>query len=61
MTSRLRLRPSPPTDTVEAVPPQGWQPLRPRTLVDAVIDEVIAAANEYGMVMGFTGVRLFHH
>ena len=24
-------------------------------------DEVIAAANEYGMVMGFTGVRLFHH
>ena len=24
-------------------------------------DEVIAAANEYGMVMGSTGVRLFHH
>ena len=24
-------------------------------------DEVIAAADEYGMVMGFTGVRLFHH
>jgi len=24
-------------------------------------DEVIAAANEYGMTMAFTGVRLFHH
>ena len=24
-------------------------------------DEVIAAADEYGMVMAFTGVRLFHH
>ncbi|MBI2302742.1 MAG: phosphoribosylaminoimidazolecarboxamide formyltransferase [Armatimonadetes bacterium] len=24
-------------------------------------DEVVAAADEYGMVMAFTGVRLFHH
>ena len=24
-------------------------------------DDVIAACNEYGMVMAFTGIRLFHH
>ncbi len=24
-------------------------------------EEIIAAANEYGMVMAFTGIRLFHH
>ncbi|HET6453704.1 MAG TPA: phosphoribosylaminoimidazolecarboxamide formyltransferase, partial [Armatimonadota bacterium] len=24
-------------------------------------EEVIAAANEYGMAMAFTGIRLFHH
>ncbi|MBF9232817.1 GntR family transcriptional regulator [Microvirga alba] len=47
MTSRPRLTPSPkaePADVAAAEPQQGWQPLRPRTLVDAVIDEVIAAA-----------------
>ena len=24
-------------------------------------DQVIATANKYGMVMAFTGIRLFHH
>ena len=24
-------------------------------------DDIIAAANEYGMVMAFSGIRLFHH
>src|SRR6478672_8535168 len=28
----------------EPIAEKGWQPLRPRTLVDAVIDEVVAAA-----------------
>jgi len=24
-------------------------------------DDVVAACDEYGMVMAFTGLRLFHH
>lgn len=44
MASRPRLIATSNPDGVEGDAQPGWQPLRPRTLVDAVIDEVIAAA-----------------
>jgi DNA-binding GntR family transcriptional regulator len=42
--TKTRLKKAPVLDTMESANESGWQPLRPRTLVDAVIDEVVAAA-----------------
>jgi DNA-binding GntR family transcriptional regulator len=42
--TKPRLRKTPSLESAEPVSEMGWQPLRPRTLVDAVIDEVVAAA-----------------
>ncbi|MDF2812938.1 MAG: GntR family transcriptional regulator [Microvirga sp.] len=42
--TKSRQRKAPVAEAREADKESGWQPLRPRTLVDAVIDEVVAAA-----------------
>jgi len=38
------LREALPQKRAESAPQTGWQPLKPRTLVDMVIDEIVAAA-----------------
>lgn len=42
--TKTSLREAPHQQRAEAAPQNGWRPLKPRTLVDMVIDEIVAAA-----------------
>ncbi len=58
IVTKMRLKQTPGLEAVEAPNGSGWQPLRPRTLVDAVIDEVVAAAASSRILPGDRIVEL---